>query len=45
VPHAVGRKTADEDVLLDAMPAPPTLVDAAGTIAFSVAFDYPGKRR
>jgi len=30
---------------LDAMPAPPTLVDAAGTIAFSVAFDYRGVMR
>src|SRR5215468_8142515 len=27
---------------LDAMPAPPSLFDAAGTIAFSVAFDYRG---
>lgn len=33
------------DPFLDAMPAPPSLFDAAGTIAFSVAFDYRGVMR
>ena len=54
VEKSSGQSCLDEEAMgavmvsvpfLDAMPAPPALVDATGTIAFSVAFDYRGMKR
>lgn len=51
VEKSSGLASLDEEALgavlvsspfLDAMPAPPALMDRSGTIAFSVAFDYRG---